>query len=299
MSGGTPGPGGLFGRPEALAAAAAGACSAVFALWAMRGLPLGGLLLWAAPLPIFAAGFGFGARSAAYATAVSAAVVVLTSSFLGFVIHLALFSLPAVLIVALAGRGSELELSRPLALLGIWPVLLLLVLAVTIPDLEAEMREAVEQGVQRMGVPMPDTMVAQIAQVKAAAAGFWLALLMLANGWAGYRLAASQGLSPPAVADAADLRLPSWYLPLPLVAGAAWLAFGGAVALSSMLLLLVPLFLMGVVAVHLRLRGRPARKAFLAGFYVLMLLFLQVMAPLMVGLGLFEQYRRRATPPPT
>ena len=39
--------------------------------------------------------------------------------------------------------------------------------------------------------------------------------------------------------------------------------------------------------------------AFLAGFYVLMLLFLQVMAPLMVGLGLFEQYRRRATPPPT
>jgi len=110
VSGGTTGPsGGVFGRPETLAAAAAGACSALFALWAMRGLPLGGLLLWAAPLPIFAAGFGFGARTATYATAVSAAVVVLTSSFLGFAIHLALFCLPATLIVALAGRGSPME----------------------------------------------------------------------------------------------------------------------------------------------------------------------------------------------
>jgi hypothetical protein len=284
-----------------LAAAAAGACSALFALWAMRGLPLGGLLLWAAPLPIFAAGFGFGARTAGYATAVAAAVMVLTASFAGFLIHLALFSLPAALIVFLSLRGRQggSRLDLPLALLGVWPVLLLLGLAVTIPDLEAEMRGAVEQGVQRMGVPMPEAMVAQIAQVKAAAAGFWLALLMLANGWAGHRLAAWQGLTPPAFPDAAQIRLPGWFLPLPLVAGAATLAFGGAVALSSMLLLLVPLFLMGVVAVHLRLRGRPARKAFLAGFYVLMLLFLQVMAPLMVGLGLFEQYRRRATPPPT
>jgi hypothetical protein len=30
-----------------------------------------------------------------------------------------------------------------------------------------------------------------------------------------------------------------------------------------------------------------------------MLLFLQLMAPLMVGLGLFEQYRRRPSLPPT
>ena len=76
MSGGNPGPGSLFGRPDALAAAAAGACSALCALWAMRGLPLGGVLLWLTPLPIFAAGFGFGARTAAYAASLSAATII-------------------------------------------------------------------------------------------------------------------------------------------------------------------------------------------------------------------------------
>jgi hypothetical protein len=66
-----------------------------------------------------------------------------------------------------------------------------------------------------------------------------------------------------------------------------------------MLLLLVPFFVMGVVAVHALSHGRKSRSALLAGFYVLMLLFLQLMAPLMVGLGLFEQYRRRPSLPPT
>ena len=79
----------------------------------------------------------------------------------------------------------------------------------------------------------------------------------------------------------------------------AWMAVGGAVALSAFLMLLVPLFLLGVVAVHAKLEGRPARMAFLAGFYLLMLVFLQVMGPLMVGLGLYEQIRRRHAPPPT
>ncbi|MDB5377277.1 MAG: hypothetical protein JWR00_1723, partial [Rubritepida sp.] len=83
------------------------------------------------------------------------------------------------------------------------------------------------------------------------------------------------------------------------IALAAWLAFGGAVALSSLLILLVPVFLLGVVGVHRRLRGRAGRVAFLAGFYVLMLLFLQIMAPLMVGVGLLDQYRRPSMPPQT
>ena len=95
------------------------------------------------------------------------------------------------------------------------------------------------------------------------------------------------------------MRLPGWYLPLPLVALLVWSLVGGAVALSSLLILLVPMFLLGVVGVHRLLRGRPGRLAFLIGFYVMMLLFLQVMAPLMVGVGLFDQIRRRATLPPT
>lgn len=292
-------PGGLFGQPGALAAGAAGLCAALLALWAMRGLPLGGLLLWLAPLPLFAAGFAFGARTALFAVGVASLAVLFGSTTLGLAVFLAIFGVPVALICATALQPGRMELSLPLALLGIWPVVVLAMLAVSVTDLEGEMRDAVEMGVQRMGVALPDGMVGQIAQVKAAAAGFWMALLMLGNGMAAQNLVTRRGLALYATPPLDDLRLPSWYLPLPLVALALWAVVGGAVALSSMLILLVPVFLLGVVGVHRLLRNRPGRLAFLIGFYLLMLLFLQIMAPLMVGVGLYDQIRRRMTPPQT
>lgn len=293
------GNGGLFSQPGALAAGAAGACSALLTLWAMRGMPLGGMLLWLTPFPILVAGFGFGARAALVAVAIASAAVLVSTTPVGLALFLAMFGLPAALIAATAMQAGRMDLSLPLVVLGIWPVLVLFVLALSITDLEGEMRQAVEMGVGRMGVSMPDGMVAQIAQVKAAAAGFWLALVMVGNGVAAQAFVTRQGLALSPTPPLDDLRLPSWYFPLPLIAMAAWAAFGGAVALSSMLMILVPVFLLGVVGVHRRLRGRPGRIAFLAGFYLLMLIFLQVMAPLMVGVGLFDQYRRRAAPPQT
>ncbi|MBS7810627.1 hypothetical protein [Roseococcus pinisoli] len=296
----TSGQGGLFSHPEALAAGAAGLGSAVLALWAMHGMPLGTLLLWLSPLPIFAAGFGFGARAAVGATALAGAVVLFSASTVAMGVYLAIFGVPAALVVAGAKlQSGRMDLTLPLAVLGIWPVLVLLILAIAIPDLEGEMRTAVELGVARMGVTLPDGMVDQIAQVKAAAAGFWLALLMVGNGLAAQNMLSRQGLALHATPGGDEVHLPGWYLPLPAVALAAWLAFGGAVALSSLVILLVPVFLLGVVGVHRRLRGRSGRVAILAAFYVLMLLFLQIMAPLMVGVGLLDQYRRPSMPPPT
>ena len=293
------GTGGLFVSPTALAAGAAGLCSALVALWAMRGFPLGGILLWLAPLPIFIAGFAFGARTAIFAVAIASMAVLLGSSPLGLAVFLAMFGLPAAMITTTAVQTGRMDLSLPLALLGLWPVVVLGILAVSVSDLEGEMREAVEMGVRRMGVALPDGMVTQIAQVKAAAAGFWMALLMVGNGIAAQTLVIRRGLALYATPSLDDLRLPTWYLPLPLVALLLWALVGGAVALSSMIMLLVPIFLLGVVGVHRLLRGRAGRLAFLIGFYLLMLLFLQVMAPLMVGVGLFDQIRRRAAPPQT
>ena len=293
------GNGGLLGSPTALAAGVAGLCSALIALWAMRGLPLGGILLWLAPLPIFAAGFAFGARTAIFSVAIASMAVLLSSSTLGLAVFLAMFGLPAAMITSTAVQSGRMDLSLPLALLGLWPVVVLGILAVSVSDLEGEMREAVEMGVRRMGVALPDGMVSQIAQVKAAAAGFWMALLMVGNGIAAQILVTRRGLALYATPSLDDLRLPAWYLPLPLVALLLWSLVGGAVALSSMIMLLVPIFLLGVVGVHRLLRGRAGRLAFLIGFYLLMLLFLQVMAPLMVGVGLFDQIRRRAAPPQT
>jgi len=292
-------PGGLLGSPTALAAGAAGLCAALITLWAMRGLPLGGILLWLAPLPIFAAGFAFGARAAVLAVAVASMAVLLSSSTLGLAVFLAMFGLPAAMITSTAVQSGRMDLSLPLALLGLWPVVVLVILAASVSDLEGEMREAVEMGVRRLGVAVPDGMVSQIAQVKAAAAGFWMALLMVGNGIAAQTLVTRRGLALYATPPLDDLRLPVWYLPLPLVALLIWSLVGGAVALSSMIMLLVPVFLLGVVGVHRLLRGRAGRLAFLIGFYLLMLLFLQVMAPLMVGVGLFDQIRRRAAPPQT
>lgn len=296
---------GLFGRPESLAAMAAGLVSAVLALWSMRGLPLGGLLLWATPLPLFLAGLAFGARSAAIAAAVACMVVVLLSNVFGFALYAAMFALPAALLVAAAhgngaAPGEPMDLSLPLALLGLWPVVVLLALALAVDDLEGAMREAVSVGLRRMGMQgVPEAMVDSVVRVKAAAAGFWLALLMLGNGVAAQRILSRQGLARHPAPDWADTQLPRWYAALPLATGAAWAALGGAVALSAFLVALVPVFLLGVAGVHRRLRGRPGRAAMLAGFYVLTLLFLQIMAPLLVGVGLFDQMRRRAAPPPS
>lgn len=295
----TSGQGGLFSHPVALAAGAAGTGSALLALWAMHGMPLGGLLMWLAPMPVFAAGFGFGTRAAVAAVGIAAGLVLLSTSSLGLLVYLVVFGLPAAMIVATAMQPGRMDLVLPLALLGLWPVVVLMALALAIPDLEAEMREAVELGVRRMGVALPDGMVDQIAQVKAAAAGFWVALLMVGNGLAAQALLARKGLAIHRTPGAEALHLPGWYLALPAIALAAWLAFGGAVALSTLLILLVPVFLLGVVGVHRRLRGRAGKVAFLAGFYVLMLLFLQIMAPLMVGVGLLDQYRRPSMPPQT
>ncbi len=297
--------GGLLQQPGSLAAVAAGLASAVLALWSMRGLPLGGLLLWATPLPLFLAGLAFGARSAMVAAGIASALVVLLSNAYGVALYAAMFALPAALLVSAsqsngAVPGEPMDLSLPLALLGIFPVVVLLALALAVDDLEGAMREAVSMGLRRMGMEgVPEAMVDQVVQVKGAAAGFWLALLMLGNGVAAQKLLASRGLARHPAPDWALTSLPRWYAALPVATGAAWVTLGGAVALSAFLVALVPIFLLGVAGVHRRLRGRPGRTAFLAGFYVLMLLFLQIMAPLLVGVGLFDQMRRRAAPPPS
>ena len=61
-------------------------------------------------------------------------------------------------------------------------------------------------------------------------------------------------------------------------------------------MLLIPLFLQGLAGVHRRAQGRKGRAPMLALFYVLLVLFLQVIGPALVGLGLYDQFRRRGAP---
>jgi len=91
---------GLLDDPRWLAAAIGGIVSAIAALWAMRGLPLGFAAFWLTSLPIFAAGLGFGSGSAFGALCVGTVMVLVLASEWPALIYLLGFALPALLMVA-------------------------------------------------------------------------------------------------------------------------------------------------------------------------------------------------------
>jgi hypothetical protein len=293
---------GVFGNPGLLAAGAAGFVSAVAALWAMRGLPLGTGLFWIASFPLFAAGLGFGPASAIAGSLIATLLVAIVGGGHAALIFLALFGMPAPLLVLAALRGGKVTLSLPLALLGLWPLFVLMVASLTLggeAGLEASMRAAMEVALTRLGMPAPDAVVAELVRVKAGAIGFWAALALLANAAAAIGFLARRGLLMVPKPDWSAVRLPGWYPLLPAAALGLFLAApadGDAVSLSALLILLVPLFLQGLAGVHARLRGRKGRLPMLVGFYVLLVMFLQVMGPGLVGLGLYDQFQRRAAP---
>ncbi|RVT95388.1 hypothetical protein EOD42_17555 [Rhodovarius crocodyli] len=287
-----------FDNPAALAGSAAGLVAALLLMWATRGLPLGSVAMWFAPLPILAAGLGFGILPAWLAVAVGAAVVAVSVNTAAMAIFLGIFAVPAALLVSLALRPGGQDLSLPLALLGLYPAALLLALAgwfASSGGIEPLMRAVVEQGSRRMGQDLPETVIQAVTRVMAAAVGFWMALTLSVNAGIAQRFLAKRGLAILPAPSPAQARMPGWYLVLVLAAAAATVVLGGAVALSLLILLLLPFFMMGVAAVHRKLAGRGV---WLAAFYVAMVLFLQFLAPLMVGLGLYEQWARRASPPP-
>lgn len=304
--GGAPG---AFSNPGLLAAGAAGCVAAFCALWAFRGLPLGTALFWLAPLPLFLAGLGFGVGSAVGAALLATVLVGLFAHWAGLLIFLALFAVPAPTLLALAmggaapPAGGTLRLQAPLVFLGLWPTALLAIVALWLTGeggLEATLRRLVEGVLQRLGMPADETVVGMVVRLNAAAFGLIGAVGMVLNGMVAQRLLARRGLARAQVPDLGGLRLPGWYPLLPVLAAVAFLvapAGSDAVPFSALLLLLLPPFFLGVVGVHLRARGRSGRVPMLGVFYVLLVVFLQLMAPAMVALGLFDHFRRRQGAP--
>jgi hypothetical protein len=291
-----------LGSAGLTAAAAAGLAATVAAMWALRGLPMGTALFWMAPFPLFAAGLAFGPASALAGSLLAVLLLAVVGGGLPVLVFLALFGLPVPLLLLAALRNGQVALALPLALLGLWPLAVLLLAALFLADdggLEPAMRRAVELALARLDLPAPELLVAELVRIKAAAIGFWSSLALLANAAAAERFLARRGLLAVAAPDWTAARLPGWYPVLPAVAAGLFLAVpegSDAVALSGLLILLVPLFLQGCGGVHARLRGRRARRPMLALFYMLLLLFLQVMGPGLVGLGLYDQFWRRPAP---
>jgi hypothetical protein len=295
---------GWTSNPDMLAAGAAGCAASVCTLWAMEGLPFGSFLLWLSPLPLFLAGLGFGFGAALAGSVLATLIVFLLGNGAAALVFIALFAVPVPLLLGLAQQGGgPLRLSAPLLMLGIWPLAVLLLTAAWLAGeggLEATMRRVVESVLLRLGVAAGDALISLIVRINAAAFGLIAAVALVLNAMLAQRMLRRRGLARYAPQPLAQLRLPTWYpLLLVLGAGAVILAPVGrdAVAISALLLLLLPAFFLGIAGVHLRAGGRPGRVPMLGLFYVLLVVFLQFMAPAMVALGLFDHFRRgRAAP---
>lgn len=300
---GNGGQAGLLDDPRVLAAGAAGLAAAVLALCAFRALPFGTVAFWLTPLPLLAAGMGFGPVAAFGALAVAAVALWLTASTAGLWLFLLGFGIPALLLVAAASRpvaaaepGAELGL--PLALLGILPAAGIAGAAWWLADapggLEGTLQAMAASALRRFDVAASAGLVADIVRVKAAALGFWLALALLGNAWAAGKLLARAGIAAPPVWSGA--RLPGWYAVLPALACGWWLAADGeadAVELSLLLVLLVPLMLHGLAALHRALRGRGERMLVLGAVYLSLVVLFLPASFAVAGYGAFDLLTRR------
>ena len=296
--------GSMLGNPRWLAGTAAGLTAAILSLWAMRGLPLGFAAFWLTPLPLFATGLGFGPAAMAWAAGLAAVIHLAVAGLVPATVFLVAFAVPALLMVTLGFRQGRIETGLPLALLGIWPAVVIILAGIafagTPGGLEGAIHAAVLQGLNRMGTSPEQMPVQELVQVMAAAVGFWSAISLSVNGAAAQSALSRAGLALSPTPRWSAVRLPFWYPALPGAGAAAWLAFGGegdVVALSVLMVLLLPVFLQGIAAIHRRSAGRPGRH-FMLGIFYAGLIILSVPAAIAVtAFGFYEQWGRRTSPP--
>ena len=223
---------------------------------------------------------------------------------LPMMVFLVAFAIPAVLLVAAGFRQGRIDPGLPLAILGLWPAVVILACGLAFAGqpggLEGAMRAAVEQGLRRMGSSSAQMPVDQLVQVMAAALGFWAAISLSVNGAAAQSALARSGWALAPTPRWSEVRLPDWYPPLTGAGAAVWLVFGGdgdVVALSVLLVLLLPVFLQGIAAVHRRSAGRPGRNFMLGVFYAGLVILSVPAAIAVTAFGFYEQWGRRSSPP--
>lgn len=293
---------GVWNDPIWLSGLAGGAAAAALVAWATGGLPLAPVAFWLVPLPLLLAGLGFGLPAAVIGAGTGAVLLLLASSVTALSLFGLVFALPVLIALVTGASSGAFALSRPLALLGLWPAALVLVAAVLLVDhpggFDGALRAAVTTALRQMGAPTDAATVDLIVQVKAGALAFWFAVSLAGSAALAQRFLAGRGLARLPSVRWASARLPAWYPPLAAVAIAAWLAGDESSILASVALALgLPLLLQGLAAIHDRSRAFAGRRFLLAGVYGVLILFSIPAAVLLAGFGVFDQYGRRAAPP--
>lgn len=292
---------------------AAGFLSAFGVLWVLRGLPLGSLLMWLSPLPLYACGFAFGTAGAALAAGAAALPMLLLGDVAAMLSHALTVGVPVMLtvLVALWGttRGDPPRLGTPIAILALLAALMFAVAAYSLSDHPGGLGGALRETFARAmagAADVPEAVVEQVAEMAAhvvpMAIGLWFLGAMALNAVFAQRLVRRLGLllRPPVAFGA--FTLPRWFAPLPLVCAIAALLLAGnaryaAGGLSEILLL--PFFLLGLAVVHALARVTRRRRAWLGTFYVGLLLFSPPVLFAVTGVGIadhFANLRGRLSP---
>lgn len=280
------------------ASLAGGIISALLALAAVRGLPLGGVLFWFAPFPLYALAFAFGPSAMLAAGGVGAAVALASGGLAASALWIVLFGLPAIAFSLMAQRGNTLSLPLPFALLALWPAAMLVTAEIALSGqpggLSGALRTAVGEAVSRMGAPAElgtAELVDAVVRLKPLAFAIWFSVVTVLNASAAQGFVVRRGLNVTAPVRWAEASLPLWYAPVAVVpALAAGLAPGeaGFFASSLAMMLAVPLVMQGLAVVHVITTGRSGRGLLLGGMYVGLLLFLVPAGLVLAGLGLAE-----------
>lgn len=281
-----------------MASLAGGIISALLALAAVRGLPLGGVLFWFAPFPLFAVAFGFGAQATWTSLGVGALVAFVSGGTGAAVVWLLLFGLPAAALSSLALRGGKPALSVPFALLALWPATILAVAEAALSGqpggLSGALRETMERAIDQMGAPAElgtAEIVDALVRLKPLAVTIWFAMVTTLNASIAQRFMARRGLLASEVAEWREARLPLWYAPVAVIpALVAGLSPGeaGFFASSLAMMLAVPLVMQGLAVVHVLLPPVPPRPLILGAMYVALMIFMVPLGLALAGLGLAE-----------
>jgi hypothetical protein len=285
--------------PRWLATGAGGFLAAVVALWSMRGLPGGTLLLWLAPLPIMAAGLSTGAFAAFGALLLATLLLWAFASGLSVLFFLAIIGIPAALLPMLAMRRDGFSLGLPMLALGLYPLALLGWATLAFADhpggLAGVMERMLRNVIAMLEMPSVEPMVDLLVRLKAALIAFWMSAVWVANAAIAQRLLTRFEMAAFPAPDWGSVRLPGWYAILPAVSAGLWFAAqDDAIALSAFLILLLPFFWQGLAGVHRRAAALKGRRFVIAGYYLAMVIFLQFLAPATVALGLYDQWVPRA-----
>jgi len=269
------------GQVRTTAILAAGSLSAFALLWMVRGLPLGGLMMWLSPLPLYACALAFGAAAAALATAVAALPLLVLGDLSAVIAHAVVVGLPVVLTSWLAFMvppGAPPRLGPPVAALALLAAGIFLAAALMMAGHEGGLHGALQATFLRTfaaGRMPADAPVAQfadlLARVVPLAIGLWFLVAMALNTALAQRLVNRFGMlaRPPVLFSA--FALPRWYAPLPLLAGiAALLLPEGAryAAWGTAEILLLPFFLLGLTLVHVLARTTTSPRGWLVAFYI-------------------------------